>query len=122
MDSIVRTCAKRYVKDTSKLKHIENTIIRTTYGFTYNDDFRGMLIEVVGQPKVEELEKSLDPLKFHLMKSSLGSLKGQRDRAAHTYLAAVTQTLLAPSTINKHFLQVYDGLKDLEGCVRRLKV
>ena len=122
MDGIVRACAKKHVKDANKLLYIENTVIGPTYGFTYNDHFRGMLIEVIGQPKVEELENALDPLRFHLMKSSLGSLRVARNQEAHTYLANITQTLLAPSTINKHFLQVYDGLKDLEICVRRLKV
>ena len=64
----------------------------------------------------------LDPAKFHVMKSSLGTLKQQRDREAHTYIVGTTPNLAAPSVITGHFQKVYDGLKDIETCVRRLKI
>ena len=47
----------------------------------------------------------------------------QRDQEAHSYIDSVTQTLIAPPVIiNSHFPRVYDGLKDVERCVRRLKI
>ena len=121
MDSIIMDYARKHLKDAKNLKHVEDRIIQRTYSFTYNDHFRDMLIQVVGLPRVEQLESTLDPVKFELLKSSLGTLKAERDRAAHTHLANVTQSLSAPSAINSHLQHVYSGLKDVERCVRRLK-
>ena len=122
MDSIIRRCAKKHVKDAGNLVHVEKRIIQRTHSFSYSEHFRDMLIRVIGLANVERLERNLDPIKFELLKSSLGTLKEERDRAAHTHLSNVTQTLSAPSTITRHFWHVYDGLKDLELCVRRLSI
>jgi hypothetical protein len=122
MDGIVRDCAKKHLSGAQNLKEVEDQTIRRTYGFDYNRQFRQMLITVLGLVKVEEMEGQFDSIKFALMKSSLSTLKYERDRAAHTYIAGVTTNLLAPSTISNHFQQVYDGLKDIERCVRRLKI
>ena len=122
MDQIVRDCAKRHLSDAANLNYVENTVIRGTHNFDYNADLRPMLMRVVGLVKVEELELMLEPAKFQNMRSSLGALRQQRNREAHTYTAGITQTLLAPSAIDRHFRYVYDGLKDVERCVRRLKI
>ena len=122
MDSIIRDCAKKHVRDPSNTKHIEERVIQRTYSFTYNEHFRDMLISVVGLANVERLERMFNPLKFELMKSSLGTLKVERDRAAHTHLSNVTQILSAPSTISVHFQHVYDGLKDVERCLKGLRI
>ncbi len=123
MDKIVMDCARKHLVDAANLAHVETRIIRRTYGFDYEDNFRAMLMRVVGLVKLEDLEGMFDPTKFHLMKSSLGTLKQQRDQEAHSYIDSVTQTLIAPPVIiNSHFPRVYDGLKDVERCVRRLKI
>jgi hypothetical protein len=123
MDQIVRDCAKRYLSDAANLGYVEDAVIRRTHNFDYNDDLRPMLMRVVGLVKVEELERMLEPVKFQNMKSSLGTLRQQRNREAHTYTAGVTLTVDAPSVIiNRDFPRVYDGLKDIERCIRRLKI
>ena len=122
MDSIIRDCARKHVMNANNLKHVEDSVIQRTYSFTYNDHFRDMLTRVVGLVNVERLERMFNPLKFDLMKSSLGTLKAERDRAAHTHISNVTQTLSAPSTISVHFQHVYDGLKDVERCLKGLRI
>ena len=120
MDRIVRDYARRHLSDPNNLSYLER-IVRRTSGFSYDNHFRDMLIRAIGLVKVEELENALNPIKFQLLKSSLETLSEQRNSAAHTHLVNVTQSLLAPSVINVHFIQVYDGLKDIERCIRRLK-
>ena len=122
MDSIIRDCAKKHLLEAENRKHVEDRIIRRNYSFTYKDNLRDMLIRLVGLVKVEQIENMLDPVNFELMKSSLGTLKAERDSVTHTYLANVTQRLSAPSTIERHFQHVYDGLKDVEKCVRKLNI
>ena len=122
MDGIVSECANRHLRNSSNLHYVQNEVIKRTYRFTYTD-FRTMLVSVLGLVKVEEIEKVFNPTKFHLMKSSLGTLKQQRDREAHTYTTGVTHNIIAPSEIiNRHFPNVYNGLKDVERCIRRIKM
>ena len=121
MDSIIMDCARKHMGRARNVKYVQDIIIRRTYSFTYDPHFRAMLIQVVGLVKVEELEGKVDRLKFDAMKSSLGRLKEQRDREAHTYIVGATPTVDAPSLINHHFQNVYHGLKDVERCVRTLK-
>ena len=119
MDDIVGDCVRKHLSTSDNLKDMKSVVDRNS-GFSYDRHFREMLIRVVGLARVEELEKSLDPEKFERMRSSLNDLSKQRNSAAHTHLKNVTQSLFAPSVINMHFMQVYEGLKDIERCLRRL--
>ena len=120
MDSIIEDCARKHLSNSKNMDYLKTTIIQRTYAFDYLS-FRRMLMQVVGLIKVEELEGMLDSTKFTQMKSSLGSLKKQRDKEAHTYISGITPSLFAPSAINNHFQIVYDGLKDMEHCIRRIR-
>ena len=122
MDSIVTDCAGRHLSDTGNLDYVGKQIIRRTNSFTYDEHFRTMLMRVIGLVKVEEIETLFDNQKFEAMKSSLSRLKEKRDREAHTYIADVTITIDAPSVIGSYFETVYEGLKDIEMCVRRLNI
>ena len=122
MDNIVMYCAKRHLNDAINIDFVEKTVVQRTYSFAYETHFRGMLMRVLSLIKVEELEGLLDPAKLHTMKSSLDTLKKRRDQAAHTYISGTTATLDAPSVIIGDIQKVYDGLKDVEKCVRRLKM
>ena len=121
MDDVVGNCVRKYVRAPGNVKDMEG-VIRRNSGFSYDRHFREMLVRVIGLARIEDLEKIFDPVKFQLMKSSLDTLSQQRNSAAHTHLANVTQSLLAPSVILNHFQHVYDGLKDIERCVRRLSI
>ena len=121
MDGIVLDCAQKHLTRHSNLNYVQDSIIHRTFGFAYDPQFRTMLIRVVGLVKVEQLEDMYDQQKFDAMRSSLGWLKQRRDQEAHTYIAGVTHTLDAPSVVNNHFQNVYQGLKDIERFVRMLK-
>jgi len=122
MDDIVRHCAKRYVREPENMRFVEQSIIGRTYGFEYERHFRNMLIQVMGIIDVERLERQLDPVKLQLMQSALETLKKCRDSEAHTHLKGATKTLDAPSITESRFLMVYEGLKDIENHVTKLKL
>ena len=121
MDEMMLDCARKCLGDSSNVSYMEKAIKRN-YGFTYQDHFRDMLLRIVGLVNVERVERKLDPLKFELLKSSLGTLKTERDRAAHAHVEHVMTTLSAPSSMVVHLAHVYDGLKEIEGCVVSLQV
>ena len=121
MDLILNNCARKHLSDPGNVKYMDE-IIKRTSGFSYENHFREMLIRAIGIVMVEKLEGAFDPVKFQLLKSSLNTLSEQRNSAAHTHLANVTLSLLAPSAVNAHFIQVYDGLKDIERCVRHVEI
>lgn len=119
MDDIAEYCINKFLKQAKNRNHARKTIKRIS-GFRYKDHFREMLIGIIGLGKVEELEGMLDPVKFDMLDDSLRTLSDIRNPIAHTHLANVTQSLLAPSVIRGYFVQVYEGLKNVEYCVRRL--
>ncbi len=116
MDEMILKCTQKSLSESRNVSYMERAI-RRNYGFTYDDHFRDVLIKIVGLVNVERLETTVDPVKFELLKSSLGTLKAERDRAVHTQITDVTTTLSAPSSMVIHLSHVYEGLKDVEGCV-----
>ena len=122
MDDIVERCANRHLKDLDNLKFVKTHVVRRTYSFVYDTHFRNMLIQVLGIINVEKLERSLDSTKFHLMKSTLDTLKKSRDNEAHTHIKGTTKRLDAPSLTQSRFQLVYAGLKDVEGCIRNMTI
>jgi len=122
MDEIILTCAKRHIKDPAYFSFVDTKIIRTTYGFEYNKYFRNMLLQLLGVINLERLESRLDHNKFDLMRSNLDSLKTFRDAEAHTHIKGFTKRLDAPSTTKARFFPVYEGLKDIENNLSRLKL
>ena len=119
MDNIVRGYANKHLKEPKNLRSVEN-LIKRTYGFHYEDNFRDMLIHIIGIIKLEILEQIFDQHKFTQMTSSLGVLKQRRDELAHTYIKGTTPTIDAPSLTQNRFLNVYAGLKDVESSIRKM--
>lgn len=120
MDGIIQTLAKRYLTEKSNLDYIDDPVIKRTYGFDYNSNFRNMLIQLIGMINIERLENNVDTTKFHIMKSTLGSLKQCRDLQAHTHIKGTTQIIDSPSLTQNRFQKIYDGLKDVEFCIRKM--
>jgi 2-iminobutanoate/2-iminopropanoate deaminase len=113
MDEIIQTFSKNKLSDPSNIKYMENAIEKK-HSFTYETHFRDLLIHCKGIRKIEQLEISLDQTRFQKMKSSLGQLKGARDKYAHTHVKSNTQcTLDAPSKLKNDFVNVYSGLRDI---------
>lgn len=121
MDEIVRRCVYRRLKDSTNIQFVEDTIIQRTYGFEYKRYFRNMLLQVLGIINLEKLECELDKRKFSQMQSTLDTLKTCRDREAHTHLKGATRRLDAPSVTKSRFDTVYNGLRDIENCTRKMK-
>ena len=120
MDDIVLTCARRFLKNNSNINYVEKEVVQKTYSFEYSK-FRFMMVRVVGIIRVEKLENSFDQAIFHVMNAALNTLKEKRNRAAHTYTSGATLIVDTPSTIKGDFNVVYDGLKDIERCVGRIR-
>lgn len=122
MDDIIESHANRYLKEKQNLDYVEDPVIQRTHGFDYRNNFRIMLIHVIGIINVERLESKLNPNKFLDMKSSLGSLKESRDKHAHKYIRGMTTIIDSPSVTQNRFRKVYEGLKDIESCIRKMKI
>ena len=121
MDNIVRGCANKHLKEPKNLRSVENLVNRT-YGFHYEDNFRDMLIHIIGIIKLEILEQIFDQHKFTQMISSLNVLKQRRNELAHTYIKGTTPTIDAPSWTERRFQYVYEGLKDIESCINKMRI
>lgn len=121
MDDIIRECANKHLQEPKNFKFVEG-LIGDTHSFKYHDNFRNMLIQTIGIINVEKLERVFDEDKFIQMTSSLGELKQRRDDQAHTYIKGTTLTIDAPSLTKKRFQNVYEGLKDIESCINKMKI
>lgn len=121
MDNIIKAFTKHLNKPANQ-KFVEEQVIEPTYGFEYHRHFRAMLIQVIGVISVERLEANLNQTKFDLMKSALGSLKKSRNDLAHTHVKDTTVRIDAPSITQNRFQIVYDGLKDIESCIRKMQL
>ena len=119
MDDIIRGYTNKHLKEQKNLTFVE-ALIGQTHSFTYKANFRNMLIQIIGIVNVEKLEQVFDERKFTQMTSSLGVLKQRRDDQAHTHIKDTTPTIDAPSVTKNRFQNVYEGLKDIESCIRNM--
>lgn len=120
MDDIIRQCATKHLNDPKNTAFVDK-LIKNTHSFNYGN-FRHMLIQLLGIVNVEKLEHAYNQNKFTHMTSSLSILKQRRDDLAHTYIKGTTQTIDAPSVTRNHFRSTCDGLKNIELCIRKLKL
>lgn len=122
MDDIAERAGRRLNMQTN-INHLKNDIIKRTSAFDYNSNFRLMLMKTIGLVNLEKLESQLDVSKHQKMKAALMLLKQARNSAAHTYVKHLGGTpITAPSVASKHLDDIYDGLKDLEIKMQKLKL
>ena len=121
IDDMVRECANKYLNDPKNSEFVKYWIDRT-YGFHYENNFRGLLVRLMGIINVERLEQKLNPVRFDLLKSSLGTLKQLRDKQAHTHITDTTKSIDAPAVPRQHFKYVYEGLKEIESHILEMKI
>lgn len=102
------------------IKYLE-TKIRKTYGFSYDRHIRDLLIIYIGLKKVEIVENRMDVSIFINLKNSLERLKQFRDDFAHTYTNSMggTRIYVSPSVVMNEFINVYNGLKELNKNIKR---
>ena len=120
MDDIVVKCCNRTIKEARNKKYIREKVVDKNYGFEYERHFKNMLATVIGLSSFEKLERQLDPVKLAQLKSTLGSLKGPRNSAAHTHIKGVAASIDAPSVTLQNFTLVFDGLKNIETNLRTM--
>lgn len=123
MDDVVLRCGKK-LKDKKNNSYVKDDIVKNTWGFDYTKHFRQMLIRVVGLVSVERIEAEVDGAKFAKMIAALKMLKTARHNVAHTYVkhVAVTAPIPAPNVVASYFNDIYVGLKDIEGVIKKLKL
>lgn len=122
MDDIILVNAKKILKLTKNVDYVSSSIIEKTHSFAYKQHFRKMLIGVIGIINVERLEKKLNVAKFVYFKANLSCLKRCRDEEAHKYIKDTTVRLDAPSVTIQNFKIVYEGLKDIEYKLKRMRL
>lgn len=118
MDDVVMRCAIRHLKEPVNRKYCKDDFVKRTYGFDYHNNFRLMLIRLLGLINVENIESRVDRNKHDSMTAALSSLKAQRDTEAHTHLKGVTRTINAPSVTIAQFQPVYEGLREFDRVIR----
>jgi hypothetical protein len=122
MDDIIRNIANIRLKKIENQKELENNIIRRTHGFEYKNHFREMLIKTIGIINVEKLEIKVDQAKRQILEATLDALKELRNKEAHTHLKGITKTIDAPSVTKSRLIGVYNGLRDIDTKLRKLKI
>jgi hypothetical protein len=122
MDDVVRGCARKHLKEQANRTFCEGQIIKRNYGFDYQDNFRTMLMRLMGLVAIEKLEKKVSPPLYAGMEAALSSLKVLRNAEAHTHLKGKTRTLNAPSVTIAQFQPIYDGLLEFEREIRRMRL
>lgn len=120
MDDIVKNYANRKLRNSNNISYLDKEIIKKVHGFDYHNNFRKMLMQVVGLIRLEIIESNLDQTKLQHMLIALNALKGQRDSVAHTHIKGITPRIDAPSVIKQRFTDVYEGLKRFEHELKRL--
>lgn len=119
MDDIVKNCANRKLRNSNNIGSLKE-IIKKVHGFDYHNNFRKMLMQVIGLIRLETIESRVDQTKLQHMQAALGALKGQRDDVAHTHIKGITLRIDAPSVTKQKFMDVYEGLKNFEHKLKRL--
>jgi hypothetical protein len=121
MDDIVLRCACRHLSDIDNITFVKKQIIKRNYGFDYKDNFRKMLIQLLGIINVEKIEKSIDQGKLLKLAATLDGLKEIRNTEAHTHIKGVTRSINAPSVTLAQFPALDDGLLEFRTALRQTK-
>jgi hypothetical protein len=121
MDDVILRCAIRHLKESRNRDYCAKEIVRRTYGFDYERNFRFMLIGLLGLVNIEKLERQVNPQVYSKMTAALSNLKKQRDAEAHTHLKGTTRTINSPSISLSYFQDVYAGLFEFDRIIRSTK-
>ena len=117
MDELILGLSEHNLAQPKNRRTVEREV-KITYGFSYIDHFRPLLICVVGFIAVEKLEAALDESRFQALKSELGSLKTARDQAAHSFMEPNPPRLDEPNRVQARLSRVRAGLAEIESQLR----
>lgn len=118
MDDVIMRCAIRHLKEPANRQYCRKEFVERTYGFDYHNNFRFMLVRLLGLINVESIEARVDRHKLDSMTAALSSLKVQRNTEAHTHLKGITHTINAPSVTIAQFQPLYEGLREFDRVIR----
>ncbi len=119
MDYIVKSYFDRKIR-TPKFTKICNSIVKRNYGFHYEDNFKKMLLPIIGVKQVEKLEVKLNKRGLiAILFAELEALKIHRNDASHTYIRATT-SYPSPSTVKGQIERIYPIFKQINAEIRRL--
>jgi hypothetical protein len=121
IDDVVLQCAKRCLKNNQNMKYIKEQIKKNS-AFDYENNFRDLLIKVIGLMNFEKLERNVKPISLVTFSSTLSSLKSSRNSHAHTHIKGCTAQVNAPSWTKGDFMTIFTALKDYELTLKRLKL
>lgn len=115
MDDIVTDHATSMLVDQKNISFVQNQIVKRTYGFHYEDNFRGMLMRLIGLIELERVETSLSAGgDLAILQAQLNILKSKRNDAAHTAISGVMITYDSPSIILANLNTIYPILIKIE--------
>jgi hypothetical protein len=122
MDEVITMHCNRHVAERKNTNYVSD-VVKKTYGFDYELNFRKMLINLIGIVTCEKIEAQI-PVAVHTrFLAQLKSLKIVRNSLAHTYLKGPARTIWidAPSVTMARFNEIYYGLKEFEQKLRLIK-
>jgi hypothetical protein len=112
-DMIAYRAVKRSIT-TNRFQDLVDNAIKRNYGFSYEENFVGMMARLIGLPKCERLERHLDTSgSFNILKAELGAMLGQRREAAHVDLAHTKLAFDAPSVSLGRLTRIYPILREI---------
>lgn len=122
MDEILKKFCKGKIFNPKNEKFFESEIVKRTSGFEYETYFRRkMLFPLIGLINVERIEHKINSLKFTKMVVALSRLHEQRRSHAHTHITGITSRIDAPSVTKTLLIDVYEGLKEYEKELKKIK-
>ncbi len=119
MDYIVKSYFDKKIK-TVQFSKICNSLVKKNYGFQYEDNFKKMLIPIIGVKQVEKLEVKLNKRGLiDILIAELEALKIHRNDASHTYIRATT-SYPSPSSVKGQIEKIHPILKQIHSEIKAL--
>ena len=117
-DEIINKYIERNI-DPGQQKNWKGQIVGKNYSFEY-DNFRGMMIRVIGISRVIKLEAKISAQAQQDLKTIWSNLKKSRNELAHTYLKRMTK-IDSPSITKSKVNDIHESLKLYKKYISRMK-
>ncbi len=103
------------------IKFCKDEIIKMNNGFHYKKNIRPMFSRIIGLKKLEIIENKINKNgDMDQLKTILGNLKVNRDKAAHNYIKNITRSFDAPSRLYQEFMTLFRIMERIESEIRLL--
>lgn len=120
-DILIKESAGRCISAAANRTTVEEKIKRT-YGFEYEQNFRPLLILIVGLSKLEKIETQFDATgSLTKLRGLLSRLRSPRNTVAHTHTSGQLPNIDAPSVVRSNLEELYNYLRELERILKKFK-